>query len=67
MSAASDGDAVPAAADVVVIGAGPAGSALAALLARRGIDVVLLERDRFPQVPVGWPGMPGVFVGGSPS
>ncbi|MEO8082981.1 MAG: FAD-dependent oxidoreductase [Ardenticatenales bacterium] len=36
-------------ADVVIIGAGPAGSALAALLARRGIDVVLLERDAFPR------------------
>src|SRR5439155_790457 len=29
---------------IVVVGAGPAGAALAYLLARRGIDVVLLER-----------------------
>ncbi|HVR44317.1 MAG TPA: NAD(P)/FAD-dependent oxidoreductase [Thermoanaerobaculia bacterium] len=36
-------------ADVVVIGAGPAGSILAAILARRGADVVLADRDRFPR------------------
>ncbi|MGH9830969.1 MAG: FAD-dependent oxidoreductase [Blastocatellia bacterium] len=29
---------------VVIVGAGPAGSALAYLLARRGVDVTLLER-----------------------
>jgi flavin-dependent dehydrogenase len=33
--------------DVVVLGAGPAGSATALELARRGRDVVLLERTRF--------------------
>ncbi|HKO54706.1 MAG TPA: NAD(P)/FAD-dependent oxidoreductase, partial [Thermoanaerobaculia bacterium] len=32
-----------------VIGAGPAGSTLAALLAGRGIDVALLDRDLFPR------------------
>lgn len=37
------------AADVVVVGAGPAGSATAALLARRGLDVVLLDRATFPR------------------
>lgn len=31
--------------DVAVVGGGPAGTALAALLARRGIDVVVLERQ----------------------
>ncbi|MBI4503173.1 MAG: NAD(P)/FAD-dependent oxidoreductase [Gemmatimonadetes bacterium] len=35
--------------DVAVIGAGPAGSATAAFLAERGVDVVLLERARFPR------------------
>ena len=36
-------------ADVVVVGAGPAGSATASLLARRGLDVVLLDRATFPR------------------
>lgn len=36
-------------ADVAIVGAGPAGASLAALLARHGLDVVVLERDRFPR------------------
>ncbi|MDN5562183.1 MULTISPECIES: geranylgeranyl reductase family protein [Luteococcus] len=36
-------------ADVVVVGAGPGGSATAAHLARRGLDVVLLEKATFPR------------------
>ena len=32
--------------DVVVVGAGPAGAALAHLLASRGVEVTLLERQR---------------------
>lgn len=36
-------------ADVVVLGAGPGGSTLAAILASRGADVVLIERDTFPR------------------
>jgi len=39
--------------DVVVIGGGPAGSTAAALLARRGYDVVLLEKAKFPREHVG--------------
>lgn len=35
--------------DAVVVGGGPAGSALAALLARRGHDVLLLDAARFPR------------------
>src|SRR2546421_680310 len=35
--------------DVAIIGAGPAGSTLAALLARRGIAVALIDRDTFPR------------------
>jgi len=35
--------------DAVVIGAGPAGSATAARLARAGFDVLLLDRARFPR------------------
>ena len=36
-------------ADVVVVGAGPAGSACALALARRGIAVTIVERQRFPR------------------
>jgi geranylgeranyl reductase family protein len=35
--------------DVVVVGAGPAGSATAAHLARAGLDVLLVDRSRFPR------------------
>ena len=36
-------------ADVVIVGAGPAGSATATHLARRGLDVALLEKSTFPR------------------
>ena len=36
-------------ADVVVVGAGPGGSATAAYLAQHGLDVVLLEKATFPR------------------
>lgn len=35
--------------DVAVVGAGPAGATLAALLAGRGIAVALIDRDEFPR------------------
>ena len=35
--------------DVAVVGAGPAGSTLAALLAGRGLSVALVDRDTFPR------------------
>ena len=38
---------------VLVIGGGPAGSTSAALLAREGFSVTLLERDRFPRYHIG--------------
>ncbi|MCX6519133.1 MAG: FAD-dependent oxidoreductase, partial [Actinobacteria bacterium] len=34
--------------DVVVVGAGPAGACAAIVLARAGLQVVLLERGPFP-------------------
>lgn len=36
-------------ADVIVVGAGPAGSAAATQLARAGLDVLLLEKSTFPR------------------
>lgn len=40
---------LPASCDVLVIGAGPAGSAAAMTLARAGIDVVLVDQHAFPR------------------
>jgi flavin-dependent dehydrogenase len=39
--------------DVLVIGAGPAGAIAAALLARRGFSVLVLEREKFPRFSIG--------------
>ena len=40
-------------ADVIIVGGGPAGSTAATLLARRGFEVTLLEREQFPREHVG--------------
>ena len=42
-------DLAPETADVVVVGAGPAGSAVAYYLATAGLDVLVLEKSRFPR------------------
>ena len=39
--------------DVLVIGGGPAGSTISALLAERGRDVVLLEKEKHPRFHIG--------------
>lgn len=39
--------------DAVVVGGGPSGSAAAAILAEKGRDVVVLERERFPRYALG--------------
>jgi flavin-dependent dehydrogenase len=46
-------DGPPSETSVLVIGGGPAGSLTATLLAREGVDVTLLERDRHPRYHVG--------------
>ena len=50
--------------DVLIVGAGPAGSTLASLLADRGIETVVVDRARFPRVkPCGETLNPGVTRG----
>ena len=47
--------------DVIVIGGGPAGSTVAALVAGYGHRVLLLERERFPRFQIGESLMPGTY------
>lgn len=39
--------------DTIIIGGGPAGSTLAALLARQGLSVLVLEKETFPRFHIG--------------
>ena len=43
----------PQTCDVFILGGGPAGSTAAALLAQRGHDVVIVEKDRHPRFHIG--------------
>src|SRR2546430_2591870 len=47
--------------DVLVIGAGPAGSAAAAVLAEQGHRVLVLEREKFPRYHIGESLLPFTF------
>src|SRR5262245_22052068 len=47
--------------DVIVIGAGPAGSAAAAVLAEKGRRVLVLEREKFPRYHIGESLLPFTF------
>src|SRR5712671_477011 len=47
--------------EVLVIGAGPAGSAAAAILAEKGRRVVVLEREKFPRYHIGESLLPFTF------
>ena len=47
--------------DCVVVGGGPAGSTVAALVAEAGFDTLLLEREKFPRFHVGESLMPETY------
>src|SRR5437016_9222805 len=47
--------------DVVIIGAGPAGSSAAAILAEKGRRVLVLEREKFPRYHIGESLLPFTF------
>jgi flavin-dependent dehydrogenase len=60
-SSARDAMSLSAQWDVLVIGAGPAGTAAAAVLSERGHRVLVLERERFPRYHIGESLLPFTF------
>lgn len=44
---------VPSQTSVLIVGAGPAGSYAACVLARESVDVVLVDADKFPRYHIG--------------
>jgi flavin-dependent dehydrogenase len=50
---------LPANPDVLIIGGGPAGATLAAMLAKKNRSVLILERERFPRYHIGESLIPG--------
>src|SRR5256885_10645606 len=49
--------------DVVVVGGGPGGSTLATLIAMRGYNVILLEKEKFPRWQIGESLLPSTVHG----
>jgi halogenation protein CepH len=47
--------------DVAIVGGGPAGSTTAALLAKKGYSVVLVEKEKFPRYHIGESTVPGIL------
>ena len=47
--------------DAILIGAGPAGSSAASILAEHGHNVLLIEREKFPRYHVGESLIPFTF------
>ncbi len=46
-------DSLPKHSDVIIIGAGPAGAAMASRLADKGVYPLIIERDQFPRFTIG--------------